>query len=192
MKRGDTLSDIGRQYGKDWRNLAKWSGINNPNVIHPGQSIRLGPKSKPTVSRPAKKKPTVTTTQYKPKQRTPFSQVMPFDKVFKPDLINNLATSQLRPEINRNKREDLRNLNRGLARSGAYRTGHAGLQRQNLADAYSRNLKEQRSSYTNQMRDWLTNWYNQQSQNYYRNPVSYTMPTLPSYDEFTPSLASVY
>lgn len=36
---GDTLSGIGAKLGVDWRTLASRNGIENPNVIYPGQKI---------------------------------------------------------------------------------------------------------------------------------------------------------
>lgn len=41
IKRGDTLSAIGARYGVKWQNIAKWSGIKNPNNISVGQTVYL-------------------------------------------------------------------------------------------------------------------------------------------------------
>ena len=39
--RGDTLGKIARYYGVSWRYLQQINGIPNPNVIYPGQVIRI-------------------------------------------------------------------------------------------------------------------------------------------------------
>lgn len=41
VKSGDTLSGIAKKYGTTYQNLAKINGIQNPNVIYPGQKIRV-------------------------------------------------------------------------------------------------------------------------------------------------------
>jgi lipoprotein NlpD len=43
VKRGDTLFQIALDNGLDYRELAGWNGIENPNVIHAGQVLRLAP-----------------------------------------------------------------------------------------------------------------------------------------------------
>jgi lipoprotein NlpD len=44
VKRGDTLFQIALDYGLDYRELAAWNSIENPNVIHVGQVLRLAPQ----------------------------------------------------------------------------------------------------------------------------------------------------
>ena len=41
VKRGETLVGIALQYGLDYRDLAAWNGITNPNMISPGQVLVL-------------------------------------------------------------------------------------------------------------------------------------------------------
>lgn len=41
VKSGDTLSGIAKKYGTTYQKLAKMNGIQNPNVIYPGQKIRV-------------------------------------------------------------------------------------------------------------------------------------------------------
>lgn len=41
IKRGETLVGIALQYGLDYRDLAAWNGITNPNVISVGQVLAL-------------------------------------------------------------------------------------------------------------------------------------------------------
>ena len=41
VKKGDTLSGIAAQYGTTWQKLAKDNNITNPNLIYPGQAIRI-------------------------------------------------------------------------------------------------------------------------------------------------------
>lgn len=119
-----------------------------------------------------------------PKARTPFGKVMPFSKVFRPDLVNQLANQQLVPELKRQRAGDLRELGRNLALSGAYRTGLAPRMSQQLLNAYQRQFKEQKGEFTGQLKDWVTDWYTRQSEAYYKNPMGYTMPTLPSLSSY--------
>ena len=41
VKSGDTLSQIAKAHGTDWQTLARINGLSNPNLIMPGQQIRL-------------------------------------------------------------------------------------------------------------------------------------------------------
>ena len=43
MSAGDTLYAIGQRYGIDWRDIARWNGIDRRAVIHPGDRLRLRP-----------------------------------------------------------------------------------------------------------------------------------------------------
>ncbi len=48
VKRGDTLHGIALDHGLDYRELADWNSISNPNVIRPGDTLRLrGPDAVP-------------------------------------------------------------------------------------------------------------------------------------------------
>lgn len=42
VKGGDTLSGIAARYGTTYQKLAQINGISNPDLIHPGQMIKLG------------------------------------------------------------------------------------------------------------------------------------------------------
>ncbi len=53
VKRGETLVGIALQYGLDYRELAAWNGIANPNVISVGQTLVLAaPAGAPAVAAP--------------------------------------------------------------------------------------------------------------------------------------------
>ena len=41
IQRGDTLSGIASKYGTTWQKLQAMNGISNPNLIYPGQRIRV-------------------------------------------------------------------------------------------------------------------------------------------------------
>jgi lipoprotein NlpD len=58
VRAGDTLFSIAWQHGVDQRDLARWNGIKNPDLIQVGQRLRLSP-------------PTATTTQAKSGQPAP-------------------------------------------------------------------------------------------------------------------------
>jgi len=40
VKRGDSLYSIAFRYSLDWRNLARWNGVDAPYTIRPGQELR--------------------------------------------------------------------------------------------------------------------------------------------------------
>ena len=42
VKEGDTLSSIAAQYGTTYQDIAKANGISNPNLIYPGQTLKIG------------------------------------------------------------------------------------------------------------------------------------------------------
>ena len=42
VKEGDTLSSIASQYGTTYQDIAKANGISNPNLIYPGQTLKIG------------------------------------------------------------------------------------------------------------------------------------------------------
>jgi lipoprotein NlpD len=43
VKPGDTLIRIGLDNGQNWRDVARWNGLDNPNVIEVGQVLRVAP-----------------------------------------------------------------------------------------------------------------------------------------------------
>lgn len=43
VKTGDTLIRIGLENGQNWRDIVRWNGIENPNVIEVGQVLRVVP-----------------------------------------------------------------------------------------------------------------------------------------------------
>ncbi|HYE71278.1 MAG TPA: peptidoglycan DD-metalloendopeptidase family protein [Aquabacterium sp.] len=45
VKQGDTLIRIGLENGQNWRDVARWNGIENPNLIEVGQVLRVLPPS---------------------------------------------------------------------------------------------------------------------------------------------------
>jgi lipoprotein NlpD len=59
VKKGDTLHQIALDYGLDYRELAGWNNVENPNVIRVGQVLRLTPPGEPASAAAA---PGVTVT----------------------------------------------------------------------------------------------------------------------------------
>ncbi|MEJ2383053.1 MAG: peptidoglycan DD-metalloendopeptidase family protein [Xanthomonadales bacterium] len=58
VRRGDSLHAIAFNFGLDWRQIARWNGIEAPYVIYPDQVLRLGPTAEASRS--------VTTTAARP------------------------------------------------------------------------------------------------------------------------------
>jgi lipoprotein NlpD len=45
VQKGDTLIRIGLDNGQPWKDIARWNGIENPNLIEVGQVVRVVPPS---------------------------------------------------------------------------------------------------------------------------------------------------
>ena len=54
VRPGDTLTKIALEHGQAWRDIAKWNGMDNPNVIEVDQVLRVAP---PVVEAAAIKQP---------------------------------------------------------------------------------------------------------------------------------------
>ncbi len=53
VKRGDTLHSIALDQGVDYRDLAVWNGISDPNRISVGQQLRIRPPAPPPGAAPS-------------------------------------------------------------------------------------------------------------------------------------------
>ena len=67
VRPGDTLTKIALENGQAWRDIAKWNGLDNPNVIEVDQVLRVAPpvadaSNRPmAAAKPANAPPTSTT-----------------------------------------------------------------------------------------------------------------------------------
>ena len=52
VQRGDTLVRIALDHGQNWRDLARWNQIDNPNLIEVGEVLRVVPPGEAVVARP--------------------------------------------------------------------------------------------------------------------------------------------
>ncbi|MBA4177934.1 MAG: peptidase [Leptothrix sp. (in: Bacteria)] len=43
VKPGDTMIRVGLENGQNWRDIARWNGLDNPNVLEVGQVLRVVP-----------------------------------------------------------------------------------------------------------------------------------------------------
>jgi len=120
----------------------------------------------------------------KPTARKAFSEVLPMDKVLPPELIQGLAEGQVMPEVNRQRYDSARQLNKQLASSGAWKTGGGQKQQVDLGDAYTRLGREQTQTFGDTIKNYGQDWYNQQYEAYNKNPSAWKMPELPSFEEF--------
>jgi lipoprotein NlpD len=50
VRPGDTLTKIALDHGQAWRDIAKWNGLDNPNVIEVDQVLRVVPDAKVAVA----------------------------------------------------------------------------------------------------------------------------------------------
>ena len=63
VKPGDTIMQIGRTTGQNWRDVVKWNNLDNPNQVETGQVLRVVPPEGPVV---APVKPPVVATPVVP------------------------------------------------------------------------------------------------------------------------------
>ena len=52
VRPGDTLIRIGLDTGQNWRDIARWNGLDNPNLIEVGQVLRVIPPLKEAMAPP--------------------------------------------------------------------------------------------------------------------------------------------
>ena len=52
VRPGDTLTKIALENGQAWRDIAKWNGLDNPNVIEVDQVLRVAPPATDAANRP--------------------------------------------------------------------------------------------------------------------------------------------
>lgn len=60
VKPGETLMRIAMEHGQSWKDIARWSNLENPNVIEVGQVLRVVPPTSSAVIQPAPAAPAVT------------------------------------------------------------------------------------------------------------------------------------
>jgi lipoprotein NlpD len=68
VKPGDTMIRIGLDTGQNWRDIARWNGLDNPNIIEVGQVLRVIPPGTTdvAVAKPVAPPATVTGTSLPP------------------------------------------------------------------------------------------------------------------------------
>ncbi len=72
IKPGDTLIRIGLDNGQNWRDIARWNGIENPNLIEVGQVLRIvAPGSDATTVATARPVVPAGKVENKPLETTP-------------------------------------------------------------------------------------------------------------------------
>ena len=59
VKKGDTLYTIALDHGLDYKELAEWNGVANPNLIKLGQQLRLRAPASTAVTAPLRSAPAV-------------------------------------------------------------------------------------------------------------------------------------
>ena len=54
VRPGDTLTKIALDHGQAWRDIAKWNGLDNPNVIEVEQVLRVAPPAMDAANKPSR------------------------------------------------------------------------------------------------------------------------------------------
>ena len=84
VKKGDTLSEIAKQYGTTYQDIAKANGISNPNVIQVGQVLKIGNDDSSASSGGSSSSATETAPKYA--AYTPSETVLQADALLKEQL----------------------------------------------------------------------------------------------------------
>lgn len=66
VKPGDTLIRIGLETGQNWRDIQRWSGLDNPNTLEVGQVLRVAPPEPAPGTAVAQAVPPATRPDVKP------------------------------------------------------------------------------------------------------------------------------
>ena len=70
VRSGDTLTKIALDHGQAWRDIAKWNGLDNPNLIEVDQVLRVAPPV-PEVAAIKQTKPVMAQNQVPPSASIP-------------------------------------------------------------------------------------------------------------------------
>lgn len=85
VKPGDTIMQVGRSTGQNWRDIVRWNNLESPNQIEVGQVLRIAPPESAAgaaVSSPVSSgSSTVTTTKPAPVAATPSAPMAPEDDI---------------------------------------------------------------------------------------------------------------
>ena len=80
VKKGDTLSGIGKQFGVNYMDIAKANGISNPNLIYEGQTLTIG---EPSTGDDSQTTPETETPSFEYKEYTPSDAVTQAEEMLK-------------------------------------------------------------------------------------------------------------
>jgi hypothetical protein len=120
-----------------------------------------------------------------PEDLTAFSKILPYEQVFDPATIQNLAHQMLFPDVYRERAGALRGLGQNMALSGAYRTGRAATSNEDMMNQYMRKLGEQKLELGDTVDEWMNNWYTNELYGYSTSPSTYSRPDkLPTFEEY--------
>jgi len=190
VQSGDTLSQIGARFGLNYNDIASRNNITNPNRIYVGQNLNL---RSPQQLAPMINQPSQVPNIPVPTNREAFSKILPAN--YLDSLINQLAQSQVNPEINRTRDASLTNYYRQIGRSGGYKSGVALQNKENILNSIERQRAEQIGSFDSSLRTRASDSYNRLYENYYKNPGSFVAPKATTYDDFirqNPDLLNSY
>lgn len=181
---GDTLGGIAARYGLNYMDLARLNNISDPNRIYAGQTLNLtAPQQQ------AQPQSNIVA----PATRQAFSSILPQN--FLDPLIQQLAESQVMPEVQRQKETSLADYYRSSAGTGGYRSGVGLNQKSTLNDYYTRQGAEQTGQFFNSIKNNVSDYYNQLYTDYNKNPSAFVAPKIPDYNTFiqqNPNLLNAY
>ncbi|MBQ3865320.1 MAG: LysM peptidoglycan-binding domain-containing protein, partial [Clostridia bacterium] len=84
---GDTLSAIARRFGTTWQALAAYNRLPDPDLIHPGQVIRI-PGEAPSPEREVTVRPEDTLSAIARRFGTTWQALAAYNRLPDPDLIH--------------------------------------------------------------------------------------------------------
>lgn len=73
VRPGDTLIRIGLDNGQNWRDIARWNSLDNPNLIEVGQVLRVAPPASSATTQPVAPPARVESRPLEPRPASPAS-----------------------------------------------------------------------------------------------------------------------
>jgi hypothetical protein len=104
-----------------------------------------------------------------------FRERYAWDDFFPDYAVRQFAESQVNPEYNRIARQRLGTFDRDIGQSGAWRTGEAMNERQNVLDEIDRSRKAAVQDYIGGQEQLFRDWYNREMESYMTDPSKYVM-----------------
>lgn len=174
VQRGDTLLSIAKKTGIPWQTLQSWNRGAIPSASTP---LRIGASL--YTSRPGTYGSSVAqelTKDIPIQAPKAFSEFLPWETFFPKQQIEQFTASQVDPEYNRIRSNQVGQFDWKAAINNAFRSGFTGQNRQALNDQISRERNNAYANLFGQQKDLFSQAYGNEEQKYAADPTKY-VPT---------------